>query len=75
MPRIAKALYAAPVKRERHPDGALDVGRIVEEARSAAEFHGLFAERADLVALVQQRVRRSGFSLPDAAIRESLAEC
>lgn len=71
--RLARGLYASPV-RERRPHGGFDLLGLVRQARQRMRFEGLFGQRVDLVALVADRIRQLGISISDAAIRETLAE-
>jgi hypothetical protein len=71
--RIAKGLYASQV-RERRPQGGFDLLGLVRQARQRTRFEAMFGQRMDLIALVTERIRQIGFDIPDAAIREAMAE-
>lgn len=72
--RLAKGLHASPRIRPAAPTGALDLPAIVRQAMHTSTFNRLFGEPTDVVTLVQSALARRGWSVPAAAIRETVEE-
>ena len=74
MPKLVRGLYAKPREPIGHPEGGLDLSRLVGEAQRAIGFQRLFGESTDVVELVKSAAQRHGWALARAEVLEAMEE-